>query len=116
MISKWTILTNRAVNIIGFLAVVVASGSGLAMALGPSGERNEEMPGFLGLSRESWVELHEPAAVIFTLAILLHLIFHWRELRARCSQYLRKPRLLFNQHSVLILAIIIVMLSSMASE
>ena len=36
---------------------------------------------FLGLSRQTWVNLHNVTSMIFTILLVLHLVLHWRYFR-----------------------------------
>jgi preprotein translocase subunit SecG len=36
---------------------------------------------FLGLSRQTWINIHDVTSMLFTVFLVLHLILHWRYFR-----------------------------------
>jgi preprotein translocase subunit SecG len=51
---------------------------------------------FLGLSRQTWVNLHNVTSMIFTILLVLHLILHWRYFRRidRCFRAKKQDKCL----------------------
>jgi hypothetical protein len=105
-------VANRVVNTAGIAAAVAASGSGLAMAIGPGRKKNEETPGLLGLSRESWLELHESAVAAFLCAVLVHIILHGRQVVSMCKQAIRSPKRLVKDPAVFLMVIAVLLLTA----
>ncbi len=104
--------TNRIFNILGIVALLTLVVSGMSMLFGPQGESKEEMPGFLGLGKEPWLEIHESATAAFIAIVLVHIILHWRPVLSLCKQCIRLPKRLISEPLALIIVLLVVLLTA----
>jgi hypothetical protein len=63
--------------VLGSLAEAV-SGFILWFALPSGGGRGRLELTYLGLSRHTWVDVHDWAAIALTVLVIVHFILHWR--------------------------------------
>lgn len=81
----------------GFLTLAT---SGIVMLLTPGGGQRGfgQTAVFLGISRHDWREFHEIAAIVFMIAVAIHVACNWRALARHLG--LRGPaRLSAGPHS-----------------
>jgi len=65
-----------------FFAFLALAASGLVMLILPGGGQRGygRFASFLGISRYDWREFHEIAAIVFLIAVSVHLACNWRAL------------------------------------
>ena len=69
---------NYWIDFVMFVLIAIASLTGLVLfIILPSGRRSGWQT-FLGIAKETWVDIHTWAGLIFIIVVILHLILHWK--------------------------------------
>lgn len=74
---------NYLIDVVIGLAFALSGATGLAFLLmGSGGYQGGRNPGYatalLGLSRQTWSDLHTWASVVMVVGVVVHFAFHWK--------------------------------------
>jgi hypothetical protein len=78
------------------LAFLVSAATGLAFLLmGSGGYQGGRNPSFqtalLGVSRDTWSDLHTLASIVMIVGVLVHMVFHWTWIVCMTTKVLPAP-------------------------
>jgi hypothetical protein len=70
---------NYTVDMLALVTFVITAISGLAIYFFmPEGVRRGGFQEFMGITKNTWVSVHDVVGIIFILLVLLHFILHWQ--------------------------------------
>jgi len=69
--------TNSVVDILAFIALLVSALTGIILKFVLPRGSGKLGSIFLGILRESWLEIHDISSIAFIVLVLVHLILHW---------------------------------------
>jgi fucose 4-O-acetylase-like acetyltransferase len=111
--------TNFWLDIVIFTAFLATAITGLLLWLVIPGGRGSGNLIFLGLTRHTWVDLHNWAGLAMLIGAVVHLILHWKWLICVAERFFKKlarqARLNFSLDSLLFVAFFLVSLSGLVS-
>jgi cytochrome b subunit of formate dehydrogenase len=85
------IKTKYAVDLITLISFVITAITGLAIKFFmPSGVRQAGQQIFLGITRHSWVEIHNWAGIIMIIFALIHVTLYWNIFACMTRNFFKK--------------------------
>jgi len=103
-----------------FIAFLITAATGLPLWLAiPHGQGSSQALSLLGLSRRTWVDIHDWAGLTMLIGATTHIILHWEWITCVAGRFFgklaRQARLNFSLNSLLFVAFVLVNLSGLVA-
>lgn len=83
--------TKYIIDLITFISFIITIITGLAIKFFmPSGIRQAGQQIFLGITRHSWIEIHDWAGIIMIIFALIHVIMYWKMFTCMTKNFFKK--------------------------
>ncbi len=109
--------TNFWFDVTIFILFLITALTGLLLWLILPGGRGSSGTIFLGLTRQSWIDLHNWIGLAMLVGVTLHLLLHWKWISCVSQRYFKKlarqARVNFSLNSLLFVAFFLVNLSGL---